>query len=242
MPFTFSHPAAVLPITFLPARWISVTGLVIGSTAPDFEYFFRMKIYSVFSHTWAGMLWFDLPLTILLAFIFHLFVRDSLINNLPAFLAKRLVVFKNFNWIKHFKENFLVVIISMLVGIATHLFWDSFTHGDGFFVQRIDGLKNTCIISGYTVAAYKIVQHVSTVIGGLMILYAMMKFPADKNYKNARSVFPYWIAVSVITILVLAIRLLTGLHFSDYGNVFITLIAAGLFGLIITPWIVAFKK
>ncbi len=242
MPFTFSHPAAILPFTFLPARWISVTGLVIGSTAPDFEYFFRMKIYSVYSHTLAGMFWFDLPLTILHAFIFHLLVRDSLISNLPHFLAKRLAVFKNFSWVKYFKGNFLVVIFSMLVGIASHLLWDSFTHDDGFFVQRIEGLKNSCIISGFTIPVYKIVQHVSTLIGGLLILIAVLRFPADGNYKNVRSVFPYWIVFAVITSLVLAIRVLTGLHLSGYGNVFITLISGGLLGLIITPKILVLKK
>lgn len=29
MPFTFSHPAIVLPLTYLSNKWISVTGLVI---------------------------------------------------------------------------------------------------------------------------------------------------------------------------------------------------------------------
>lgn len=27
MPFTFSHPAIVLPLTFLPRQWFSLTGL-----------------------------------------------------------------------------------------------------------------------------------------------------------------------------------------------------------------------
>ncbi|WP_113654854.1 DUF4184 family protein, partial [Pedobacter namyangjuensis] len=30
MPFTFSHPAIVLPLTYLPKKWFSLTGLVIG--------------------------------------------------------------------------------------------------------------------------------------------------------------------------------------------------------------------
>ena len=41
MPFTFSHPAAVLPLRLLPRHWFSLTGLVIGSMVPDFEYFLR---------------------------------------------------------------------------------------------------------------------------------------------------------------------------------------------------------
>lgn len=51
MPFTFSHPSIVLPLTYLPKKWISLTGIVIGSLTPDFEYFLRMKIQSTYSHT-----------------------------------------------------------------------------------------------------------------------------------------------------------------------------------------------
>jgi hypothetical protein len=42
MPFTFAHPAIVLPLKHLPKRWYSLTGLIIGSMTPDFEYFIRM--------------------------------------------------------------------------------------------------------------------------------------------------------------------------------------------------------
>ncbi|WP_240482010.1 DUF4184 family protein [Flavobacterium psychrophilum] len=39
MPFTFSHPAIILPLRYLPRQWFSLTGLIIGSLTPDFEYF-----------------------------------------------------------------------------------------------------------------------------------------------------------------------------------------------------------
>jgi hypothetical protein len=89
MPFTFSHPAIVLPFAFLPRKWFSLTGLVIGSLIPDFEYFLRMRIKSNYSHTIDGLFWFDLPLGIILGYIFHYLVRDSLLNNLPIFLKSR---------------------------------------------------------------------------------------------------------------------------------------------------------
>lgn len=75
MPFTFSHPAIVLPITRLPNRFVSATGLIIGSLTPDFEYFLRLNLHSAYSHTIAGVFWFDLPLGIILAFLFHLIVK-----------------------------------------------------------------------------------------------------------------------------------------------------------------------
>ena len=96
-----------------------MTGLVAGSICPDFEYFFRLDVYSYYGHTWKGIFWFDLPLSILLAFVFHLVARDPLIDNLPAFLAKRLTVFKTFNWTKHFKEYYPAVIVSVIIGAAS---------------------------------------------------------------------------------------------------------------------------
>jgi hypothetical protein len=94
MPFTFSHPAAVLPLKYLPKKWFSVTGLVVGSLTPDFEYFIRMRIYSSLSHTWTGLFFFDLPLAIILASVFHLLVKDQLIESLTHFLHARFISFK----------------------------------------------------------------------------------------------------------------------------------------------------
>lgn len=85
MPFTFSHPAIVLPLAFLPKKIISITGLIIGSLTPDFEYFIRMKLSSEYSHTISGVFLFDLPLGIILTFLFHGIVRNKLIDNLPRF-------------------------------------------------------------------------------------------------------------------------------------------------------------
>jgi len=105
MPFTFSHPAIVLPLKFLPKRWFSLTALVIGSLTPDFEYFIRMKVQSDFSHTFLGIFWFYLPLGILLAFIFHNTVRNSLFVNIPMSLKSRLNRFNEFNWNRYFMSN-----------------------------------------------------------------------------------------------------------------------------------------
>ncbi len=136
MPFTFSHPAAILPLAYLPKRWISLTGLIIGSMIPDFEYFIRMKPFSQYSHTILGVFWFDLPLAILIAFIFHNLVKNSLFNNSPAFLQVRLADYKNLDWNNYFRKNWLIVIISILIGTFSHLLWDSFTHETVFLSKN----------------------------------------------------------------------------------------------------------
>ena len=133
-----------------------MTGLVIGSLTPDFEYFFRMRIKSNYSHAIDGLFWFDLPLGILLAFIFHNIVRDSLINNLPTILNSRFSVFTNFDWNGHFRRNWFVVTISILSGAASHIFWDSFTHDHGYFVQNIPALQKSVDLLGRQIPILKI--------------------------------------------------------------------------------------
>lgn len=158
MPFTFSHPALVLPLT----RWLSATGLIIGSLTPDFEYFLRMRIKSDFSHTLGGVFWFDLPLGILLCFIFHNLVRNQLFSNLPLFLRVRLMHFTLFHWNNYFKENWLKVFNSIIIGAFSHILWDSFTHEGGFFIEKISFLSKSFSINNYTIPILKILQHASS--------------------------------------------------------------------------------
>ncbi len=240
MPFTFSHPAIILPLTYLPRKWFSLTGLVIGSLTPDFEYFLRMRIKSNYSHTIDGLFWFDLPLGLLLAFIFHNIVRDSLFNNLPPFLKSRFSTFKQFDWNRHFKQNWIVLTISIIIGAASHIFWDSFTHDHGYFVQTIPALQNSVDFLGRQIPILKILQHSSTLLGGLVIAFAIYKLPTNKTEKENINL-NYWTILAGLTLTIIAVRLLSGLDPKQYGNVIVTGISAGLISLTITPWLTRTK-
>lgn len=241
MPFTFSHPAIVLPLTYLPRQWFSLTGLVIGSLTPDFEYFLRMRIKSNYSHTIDGLFWFDLPLGLLLAFIFHNIARNSLFDNCPTILKTRFIAYRQFDWNGYFKRNWFVVIISILIGAASHMFWDSFTHDHGYFVQTIPTLQNTVDFLDRQIPILKILQHGSTLLGGLAIAITIYKLPTNKTEKENINL-KYWIIVIGLSLTIIVVRLSTGLELKQYGNVIVTAISAGLISLIITPWVTRTKK
>lgn len=241
MPFTFSHPAIVLPLNYLPNRWFSLTGLIIGSLIPDFEYFLRMRIQSNYSHTIVGLFWVDLPLGLLLAFIFHNIVRNSLFDNLPIILKSRLSVFKQFDWNKYFKAKWLLVTISILIGATSHIFWDSFTHDYGYFVQSIPALTNTLNIFGRQVMILKILQHSSTLVGGLVIVFAFLKLKSNKN-ETGQLNLKYWGILTMMTLTIITARLFSGLELKQYGNLITTAISAGMISLILTPWFTRTKK
>lgn len=239
MPFTFSHPAIILPLTYLSRKWFSITGLVIGSIVPDFEYFLRMKVKSSYSHTLDGIFWFDLPLGLLLAFIYHNIVRNPLTDNLPIPLKSRLVNFQQFNWNNHFAKNWPIVILSLLIGAASHLIWDSFTHHNGFFVEQIPFLQHSINLYTINIPILKILQHASTLIGGITIAWVIYQLPiTPTTYKSNSST--YWTIVTGVTVTIIAIRLFSGLPINQYGHVIVTGISAVLISLVVTSWI--FKR
>ncbi len=237
MPFTFCHPAIILPLHYLPRKWFSLTGLIIGSMTPDFEYFIRMKVQSNYSHTIAGIFWFDLPLALLLAFIFHNIVRNDLFSNSPQFIKRRILIFNDFNWNTYFKNNVIVVIISILIGIASHLFWDSFTHEHGYFTNYFSELKETITLFNQEISVYKLAQHFSTILGFIIIIIAFFKFPENKISSFSINK-KYWFILLIITSSIVIIRILSGLNYNLYGHLIVTTISAVLISLILTPFLI----
>ena len=100
MPFTFSHPALVIPVLRQRRRWpwLSATGLIMGSIAPDFEKLFRLKLASGYSHTVASIFYFSCPVGLALVFVFQGLVRPAAQRHLPAPLHRRLAGLPTFEW------------------------------------------------------------------------------------------------------------------------------------------------
>jgi hypothetical protein len=240
MPFTFSHPAVVLPFNYLSKRWISLTALVIGSITPDFEYFIRMKVASYYSHYWTGLFWFDLPLGLLLLLIYNQIVKDKLIDHLPSYFNKRLSPFKN-SAIRYSGSYLIIIIVCILIGAASHIFWDSFTHPAGYFVKHIHLLSHRILVGSYAISFYNIVQHLSSLTGAVIILYAIVQLPSGKSTKN-NNIITYWIKILVVTLFILIIRLLTGLKLHEYGDMIVTAISGILIGLILASAITPAKQ
>ncbi|MDR7385690.1 DUF4184 family protein [Promicromonospora iranensis] len=172
MPFTLAHPAAVLPLLRRP---FSAAALVAGAVAPDMPYFARSTPILVTAQSWyepylnattshglLGALTVSLPYAIALWGLF-LVARRPVVSLLPAPVdppppepgaaSARL---RRGGW----------VLLSLLIGITTHLVWDSFTHSDGYVVMHVPFLS-TPLAGDLTWS--RALQHVSTV-GGLVVI------------------------------------------------------------------------
>lgn len=233
MPFTFSHPALVLPIAYFPRKFYSLTGLIVGSMIPDFEYFLRMSTEGKYGHTLPGILWFDLPLALLIALIYHQVVRNLLIDNLPKILYVRLLPFKQWDWLKYFKAYWFVVFISIIIGTCSHLLWDGFTHDDGYFVKMMPVLATSIGFLGVQMHIFQLLQYGCSMAGGLAIMFVILHLPKQEPAKRER-IGSYWIMFLLLTFFILILRLLVGIEQRFYDNLIISFIASGLLSLILT--------
>lgn len=235
MPFTFSHPAIILPLKKLPRKYISMTGLIVGSIAPDFEYFLRMK--SKYSHTISGILWYDLPMGILLAFIFHNLIKEALINNMPLFFQSRFLNLRDFNWNSYFKKNWYVVVISIIIGICSHILWDGFTHRTGHFVKMFSVLESSVKMFGQKIPVYRILQHISTLLGGIIVIKAIVNLPADKTCVSKKGKYKYWIFLIVSTPIIMYVGLSKRIPYPSFWNLIVNFITAFLLSLLLTSFL-----
>jgi hypothetical protein len=134
MPFPLAHPAAVLPLRRYCPRYLSLPALVAGSVAPDVAYFLSFLKAEEWSHSAWGIVGFALPVGLVgLVSLYWIdtaarrFRPDSRfwerVPRLPSFGAP------------------VAILLSLLIGGATHFLWDSFTHRDGWVVERISYLQ-----------------------------------------------------------------------------------------------------
>jgi hypothetical protein len=235
MPFTFSHPALIIPLLRQRQRypWISATGLIAGSIAPDFEKFFRLQLSSHHSHTFNSIFYFSCPVALGLAFVFHLLVRRPLLAHLPAPLYGRLAKFTNFNWLGFVRQHPFGVMASIVVGAALHLFWDSFTHQNALMAHVVPGLDGVVWASGREMPVSEIVALLSSAGGVVVIAWAVWKMPVRfwGPAPSAAAVGRYWgIAATVAFVLLMQWVLMT--H-PRWLSIAISAISAAMIGILV---------
>ncbi|MFC0528680.1 DUF4184 family protein [Phytohabitans kaempferiae] len=159
MPFTGSHPAAVLPLT---RSGLLPSALVIGSLVPDLPYYLPTPVRGATTHTLAAAVSVDVLLGLVVFAVWHALlapfaiaigpraVRDRLRPPAPrpSGLARRAV------WP-------LRLLVSLAVGAATHVVWDSFTHQGRWGPAHIGWLAQ----SHAGLPGYRWAQYASGVVG-----------------------------------------------------------------------------
>lgn len=225
MPFTPAHPAIVLPL--LKCRHLSATGLIVGSVSPDFEYFLKASVSGVHEHTLLGIFYFDLPVSVMVALVFHWLIKESFIQNLPQYFQIRLLALCSLNFKQYISMHYLGFISSVLLGTASHIFWDSFTHNGRYFVKAIPLLTSTHIeLNGAKYPLWYALQHASTAVGLTIILIYFLRAEPTSEYGFHKPKLGYWLALVILTVGLFYLRFSLFTIRYDIGNVVVTLMSA----------------
>ena len=160
MPFTLSHAAAILPIHAWSKSRLPLAALAIGSMSPDFAYFLPYDLGRT-SHTVVGIFVFCWPLGMTAWLVFEHLLKEPTIALLSGVARKN----TSENLLNP-GRTFVLVSIALVIGAFTHIVWDACTHVTSPLVAALPTLRAVAFeFRGRPVPVYKVLQHLSTIVG-----------------------------------------------------------------------------
>lgn len=178
MPFTLAHPAAVLPLVRRPFVGLA---LVCGAMAPDVPYYLRAMRLPVTAQSWyepltnattthspAGLVLVTLPLALMLYLLLLAAAPplarlvDAPDDGPPRRAVASLNVPAHWWW----------VLVSLVIGLLTHLLWDSATSSGGFLSAWFPGLESAAFAG---LSWIDVLGHASTVAGLALVAVWMWR-------------------------------------------------------------------
>ena len=185
MPLTFAHPAIVLPLR----RWFLFAALACGAMAPDILYFLPVDpvVDRKYGHDYPGFIFFSVPAAIIMWLLWRWLLRDAVIALLPMEEQQKWVSYQQ-PFDARSVRAWLMVLIAVAIGIASHIFLDSFSHREGWGVEHIGFLTTTSVrLANRDLAAFKLVQYFGSLIGlavlGVWYLWWSEHVPRDHDWK-----------------------------------------------------------
>jgi len=176
MPIPLAHPSVVLPLRRYCPRWFSLPALVIGTIAPDAGYLFHDPGLGATSHEFFGSLAFGIPVgAILLAILFGF--RKWVVSKLPETQRK---IYEPL--CRRPLGPLWIVTLSLILGIWSHVIWDSFVHVDSSMVERLPFLYMPVIqYAGRTARVSHVLWYGSSFAGVVAVFLAL------ENWKRGTS-------------------------------------------------------
>lgn len=210
MPFTPSHALVALPFIRTP---LVPAAIAIGAMTPDLPLFVRgLGLPYSFTHTFANVVW-----TALVAFalflVWRVVLRPAVGALSPLWLARRLPG----DWTQSGLEAAgaavgvgknrplypVLLAVSLIVGVLSHIVWDLFTHEGRWGVEVFPALDRMW----GPLTGFKWLQHGSSAIGliGIAIWAVLWLRRAEARPPFARSVpagvrIAWWLSLPVVLI------------------------------------------
>ena len=199
MPFTPSHAVVALPFVRTP---LIPAAIAIGAMTPDLPLFVRgAGLGYGFTHAWANLLWTGL-IAFALFLIWRVLLRPAAGELAPAFVAARLPrEWEQKSWTAArqaigagaSRGYPLLLAASLLIGVASHILWDLFTH-DGRWGSQILPVLNA---QWGPLPGFKWLQHGSSAIGLIIIGIWMLVWLRRRTPRaDVARLLPGWVRVA----------------------------------------------
>jgi hypothetical protein len=165
LPFTGSHPAAVLPL-LRPLRRLGVppSALVVGSLAPDLPFYVTVTSITEQTHSLAGAVSMDVAVGALALTAWQLLGRPATDVLLPGLRAPLIASADNADPRRPWRR-LLAIAFGLAVGALTHVIWDSFTHPGMWGVRQLPWLAE----SYGPLPGHEWAQYTSSVVGLIVL-------------------------------------------------------------------------
>lgn len=197
MPWTFSHPAAIVPISRLSKNKLPLIPLAIGSCSPDFGYYLNEWVLAARTHDFISSLTTILPVCLVM-FAVIILLRDAILFLLPKRLSKVIEIHIPSVGIPNLQTVFFT-ILAIIVGIYSHILWDSFTHNPNYFKDWWPFINAKITLNAFEIRLYKLLQHTSTIVGISLIFYWTYKqVQKQDSTKENNWRWIFWISLVVI--------------------------------------------
>jgi hypothetical protein len=178
---------------------------MVGAMVPDLAYFLPWGIARYVPVTHAFVHSFTVGLALGYALLASLVVLQRPLTALLSARARALCLRALLPF--HHPIEWAFAAPAILLGVWSHLLWDSFTHADGWAVHRVAALSAPLVIGPYDGTVFHALQYLSSVLGlcVLVLWYGRLPTPAvNSNPGTARS------AAGPVLLLVIAAALLIG--------------------------------
>ncbi|MGM1016723.1 MAG: DUF4184 family protein [Actinomycetota bacterium] len=198
MPFTPSHAVVALPFVRSP---LVPAAIAIGAMTPDLPLFVRgVGLAYSFTHTVGNILW-----TALIAFVLFLLwrvvLRPAVPELVPRAIARRLPGEWRTRGVDAARRSIadadqraypVLLAVSLLLGVLSHIVWDLFTHEGRWGVALIPALGEMW----GPLAGFKWLQHGSSVLGLVVIaVWAAIWLRRRPVHESAERPLPSWVRI-----------------------------------------------
>ncbi len=227
MPVTFVHPLAAMPFrrVGLPSA-----ALVAGSLAPDLAYVLPMEAPRFMRHNIAGVFAFAAPVALLGLWLHYTFTAHALAALTSPQLAGIETKFRFWP-----AKRLAALAAAAVVGAATHVFIDEWTHYYGWVAKALPVLRDPVPLPWpEPIAGYKVLQYGLSAVGSVVVAWISRHWFAQAwaltGARRRRRWIWSWAGLTITASLLAAIAGASGFEGWLQYRVFVVRLVVGLMG------------